>query len=66
MSPNKEDGDFVLRDDKNMKKLKTSNVDFKIGFVDPQGGKDLKKKKKIDNRARTINDIGESPRGDET
>lgn len=54
----------MLRDEKSLKKLKHTTTDFKIGFIDPLGGKDLKKKK--NNRARTINDIGELPEGDET
>lgn len=45
VTPSKEDGDIVLRDDKNLKRMKTGGQDFKIGFVDPKGGKDLKKKK---------------------
>lgn len=45
VTPTKEDGDVVLRDDKNLRKMKTGGQDFKIGFVDPQGGKSSKKKR---------------------
>ena len=56
-----QEGEFVLRDEKNLKKLKNTGHDFKIGFIDPNGGKTKKKSMKV---SRTINDIGESPRGD--
>lgn len=45
--------------------MKTSGQrDFKIGFYDQKGRKDLKKKKL--RQSNTINEIGETPRGDET